>query len=177
MKRNYVISMALAAVGSAALAIGVAHADGFGHGGHHHGSAAAKACIAVMTHDQRANLRSIFGGEKMTLMTDHQTVASDKQALTLAILDKTDLSGPESKLSADQQKLQQEEDAVAAKICATLSTQQQNAAKGLYNNLVALRQSSHLQARNYFKQARTAAGDPAVSQVPSETQSGPQSAE
>jgi hypothetical protein len=178
MKRKYVLSMAAAAIGSAALAVTAAHAYGFGHGGHHHGSAAAKACIAVMTHDQRANLKTILSGEKTTLMSDHQKVRSDKQALTQAILDKTsDLSALEGTLSTDKQKLLQEEDAVAVKICATLNSQQLSAAQGLYKNMLTLRQNTHQQAREYFKQARTAAGDPAASQVPSETQSSPQSVE
>lgn len=175
MSRKYVLSIAAAAIGSVALAVGAAQANGFGHRGHHHGSAAAKACIAVMTHDQRANLKSIFSGEKGTLMHDHQTVVSDQQALTQAILNKTsDLSSLEGTLSSDKQKLLQEEDAVAAKICGSLSAQQLSAAQGLYKNMLALRQSTHQQAREYFKQARTAAGDPASSQVPSGTQSSSQ---
>ncbi len=178
MKRKYVFSCAAAAIGSAALAVAAAHANGFGHGGHRHGSAAAKACIAVMTHDQRANLKSIFSGEKTTLMSDHQKVASDNQDLTQAILGKTsDLSTLENNLSAAKLKLLQDEDATATKICATLNPQQLSAAQGLYKNLLTLRQTTHQQAQDYFKQARTAAGDPAVSQGPSETQSSPQSVE
>lgn len=177
MKRKYVFSMAVAAVGSAALAVAAAHAAYGGHHGHH-GSAAAKACIAVMTKDQRMGLKTIFSGEKTTLKSDHQKLASDEQALTEAILSKTsDLSGLETTVSNDKKTLVQDQDALAVKICATLNSQQLSAADGLYKNLLALRHSTHQQAREYFKQARTAAGDPAATQVPSETQSSPQGVE
>ena len=43
--------------------------------------------------------------------------------------------------------------------------------------LVSLRQSTHQQARDYFKQARTAAGDSSTTVTPGDTQSAPQSVE
>ena len=171
MKRSYFFSLAVAAIGSATLSLAAANANGFGHGGHHHGSAAARACIAVMSHDQRSGLKSIFSGEKSTLMVDHQKLMADQQALSEAILSKnSDLSTLEGNVSADKQKLLQERDAIAVKICGTLNAQQLSAAQGLYKNMVALRQSTHQQAREYIKQARTAAGTTTTSQVPSDTQ-------
>jgi hypothetical protein len=178
MKRSYLFSLAIAAIGSATLSLGAANANGFGHGGHHHGSAAARACIAVMSHDQRSGLKSIFSAEKSTLMGDHQKLMADQQALSQAILSKTsDLSTLEGNVSTDKQKLLQEQDTIAVKICGTLNSQQLSAAQGLYKNMLALRQTTHQQAHEYFKQARSAAGTAATSQVPSDTQSAPQSVE
>ena len=183
MKKKYVFSVAAAAIGSAALAVAAAHAAyGFGHHGHH-GSGAAKPCVAVMTHDQRMGLKAIFKGAKTNIIADHKSVKAAKEALAAAILSgdtTTALSapdGPESKLSAAELKLQQDEDAAAVTICGKLSSQQLSAAEGLYKNMLKLRESSHEKAREYFKQARHNAGDPAVSQVPSETQSSPQGVE
>ncbi len=179
MNRKYVLSIAAGVIGSAAIAVAAAHAHGsFGHHGHHHGSPAAKACIAVMTPDQRAGLKSIFTDAKTTLMSDHQKVASAKQDLTLAILTKKDdLSPLENNLSAASLKMLQDQDAAAAKVCGLLNPKQLSAAEGLYKNMVSLRQSSHQQAHEYFKQARTAAGDAATTQNSGEIQGGPQSAE
>jgi len=179
MNRKYVFSVAAAAVGSAALAVTAAHAfGGFGPHGHHHGSPAAKACIAVMTPDQRANLKSIFTDAKAGLMSDHQKVQSAKHDLTEAILSKhADLGPLENNLSTAKLKLLQDEDAVAVKVCGLLNPKQLSAADGLYKNLLALRQSTHEQARDYFKQARTAAGDTTTSEAPNEPQSAPQSVE
>lgn len=179
MKRKYVVSIGAAVVGSAALVVAAAHAHGgFSAHGHHHGSAAAKACIAVMTPDQRGSLESIFGGVKTNLMNDHQKVASAKDDLTLGILEKKDdLSSLENNLSAAKLKLLQDEDAAAAKVCGLLNPKQLGAAEGLYKNMLALRDSTHEQAREYFKQARSAAGDPAAAAIPGDTQSAPQSVE
>jgi hypothetical protein len=179
MKGKYVFSMAVAAIGSAAVAVAVAHAHGgFGPHGRHHGSPAAKACIAVMTPDQRSSLKSIFMDAKGNLMSDHQKVQSAKQDLTQAILSKNGDLGPlEQNLSAAKLKLLQDEDAAAVKVCGLLNPKQLSAAEGLYKNLLSLRQSTHQQAREYFKQARAAAGDTSASQTPNETQSAPQSVE
>jgi hypothetical protein len=158
MKGKYVLSIAVGAIGSAAIAVTVAYAHGGFH--HHHGSAAAKACIAVMTPDQRGNLKSIFSDAKGTIITDHQNVQSARQALSEAILSKNGNLAPlETSLSNAQMKLLQDEDAAAVKVCGLLNDKQLSAAEGLYKNMVALRQSSHQQARDYFNQARTAAGD------------------
>jgi Skp family chaperone for outer membrane proteins len=148
----------------------VAHAHGgFGAHGHHHGSAAAKACIAVMTPDQRANLKTIFSDSKSSLMTDHQKVMSAKQDLANAILSKTsDLSSLESNLSNAKLKLLQDEDAAAVKVCGMLTDKQLGAAQGLYKNMLALHQSTHQQMMDYFKQARTAAGDTSSTVAPVE---------
>jgi Spy/CpxP family protein refolding chaperone len=165
MNTKYVVAMTAGAIGSAALAFGVAYAHGgFGGHGHHHGSAAAKACIAVMTPDQRANLKPIFTDAKSNLMADHQKVKAARQDLNEAILSKTaDLSSLESNLSSARLKLLQDQDAAAVKVCGMLNDKQLSAAHGLYKNLVALRQSSHQQMRDYFKQARDAAGDTSTS--------------
>jgi hypothetical protein len=173
MNRKYIFSLAAAAIGSTALAVTAANAFG-GHGGHHHGSPAARACIAVMTPDQRSNLKSIFSDAKSTLMMDHQKVESAKQDLEVAIFTKgSDLNTPENNLSAAKLKMLQDQDAAAVKVCGLLNAKQLSAAEDLYKNLVALRQSTHEQARDYFKKARTAAGDPTTS----DTQAAPQSAE
>ncbi len=178
MKRKYVFSIVAAVAGSAALVVAAAHAHGgFGPGGHHHGSSAAQACIAVMTYDQRSNLKSIFTGVKSNLMTDHQNVKIAKEALTLGILQKSDLSPLESSLSAAKLKLLQDEDAAAVKVCGLLNAKQLSAAEGLYKNLAALHKSTHEQAREYFKQARDAAGDPTAAEIPGDAQGAPQSAE
>jgi hypothetical protein len=158
MKGKYVLSIAAGVIGSAAIAVTAAHAHGGFH--HHHGSAAARSCIAAMTPDQRSNLKSIFSDAKGNLMTDHQNVMAAKQALTEAILSKNpNLGQLEANLSKAQSTLLQDEDAAAVKICGSLNAQQLSAAEGLYKNMVSLRQSTHQQAREYFQQARTAAGD------------------
>ncbi len=177
MRMKYVFAIAAAAVGSAAIAV-AAQAHGFGPHGHH-GSGAARSCIAVMTPDQRANLKTIFSGAKADIIADHQKVESAKQELALAILNKTgDVSPQENNLSAARLKLTQDEDAAAAKVCGLLNAKQLSAAEGLYKNMVALRQSTRQQAHEYFKQARSAAGDPALgSTAPGDTQGAPQSVE
>ncbi|HZY58671.1 MAG TPA: hypothetical protein VFE56_02835 [Candidatus Binataceae bacterium] len=160
MKRKYVLSLAAAAIGSGMIAVAAVHAHGFGHHGHH-GSGAARACIAVMTHDQRANLKSVFTDAKTELMGDHQKVKAAKEDLTLAILGKKDdLGALESSLSVAKAKLQQDEDAAAVKVCGLLNPKQLSAAEGLYKNMLTLRETTHKQARDYFKAARSAAGDP-----------------
>ncbi len=169
MKGKYILSIAAGVIGSAAIALTAAHAQGGGFH-HHHGSAAARSCIAVMTPDQRSNLKSIFSDARSTLMTDHQNVRAAKQALTEAILSKnTNLGQLESNLSKAQLTLLQDEDAAAVKICGLLNSQQLSAAEGLYKNLSSLRQSTHQQAFEYFKQARIAAGDTnSAAQTPAE---------
>ncbi len=166
MTRKYILSLAAATIGSGLIAVTAAHAFGPGGHGHHHGSGAIKACIAVMNPDQRAGLKTIFTDEKGTLMPAHQKLRADKQALELAILNKGDVSGAENTLNTDKVALQKAEDDLAVKICAILTDKQPAAAVTLYNGLTALRQSTHEQARTLFKDARTAAGDP-----PSTTQS------
>jgi len=165
MNTRYVVAMTAGAIGSAALAFGVAFAHGgFGGHGHHHGSAAAKACIAVMTPEQRSNLKTIFTEAKSSLKADHQKVMAAKQDLNEAILSKTsDLSSLETNLSNARLKLLQDQDAAAVKVCGMLNDKQMSAAHGLYKNLAALRQSTHQQMRDYFKQARDAAGDTSTS--------------
>jgi hypothetical protein len=159
MNRKYIFSLAAAAIGSGVIAIAAAHAHGFGHHGHH-GSGAARACIAVMTPDQRAGLKGIFGDAKTNIIADHKGVAAAKQDLALAILSKNDnLSTLESNLATAKSKLQQDEDAAAAKVCGVLNPKQLEAAQGLYKNMLALRESTHKQARAYFMDARKSAGD------------------
>jgi hypothetical protein len=160
MTRKYILSLAAATIGSGLIAVTAAHAFGPGGHGHHHGSGAVKACIAVMTPEQRGDLKTIFMTDKGTLMADHQTVRADKQALNVAILKGTGVSDAETNLADAKAKLQKEEDAVAAQICGTLKGTQPAAALTLYNGLTALHESTHEQARTLFKNARTAAGDP-----------------
>jgi Skp family chaperone for outer membrane proteins len=179
MKPKYVLSIAAAVAGGAALLAEAAYAHGgFGPGGRHHGSAAARACIAVMTPDQRADLKSIFADVKGNLMTDHQNVQSAREALTLGILEKKDnLGSLQNSLSAAKLKLLQDEDAAAVRVCGLLNAKQLSAAEGLYKNLAALHKSTREQAREYFKQARSAAGDAAAAEIPGDAQGGPQSVE
>jgi len=170
MNRKYVFSLAAAAIGSGVIAISAAHAYGFGHHGHH-GSGAAKACIAVMTHDEKMGLKTIFSDAKTNIIADHKSAAAAKHDLELAIVKnpKGDFSALETSLANAKSKLQQDQDKVAAEVCGSLNSQQMGAAEGLYKNLLALRESTHSQARAFFKDARTAAGDPAV-QMQSTTQ-------
>lgn len=159
MNRKYILSLAAAAIGSGVIAIGAAQAHGFGHGGRH-GSGAARACIAVMDHDQRAGLKTIFKDAKTNIIADHKAVGAAKQDLALAILSKKDdLSTLETNLATAKSKLQQDEDAAAAKVCGVLNPKQLDAAQGLYKNMLALRESTHKQARAYFMDARKSAGD------------------
>jgi hypothetical protein len=161
MTRKYILSLAAATIGSGLIAVTAAHAFGPGGHGHHHGSAAVKACIAVMTPTERADLKTIFGDYKTDLRTDFQKVRADKEALNVAILTpKGDVSGAENTLATDQATLQKEADELAGKICGTLNGTQQSQALILYNELTALRKTSHEEARAYFKAARSAAGDP-----------------
>jgi hypothetical protein len=163
MTRKHILSLAAATIGSGLIALTSAYAFGPGGGHGHHGSGAIKACIAVMNHDQRSGLKTIFMDEKGTLMPDHQKVRADKQALNLAILTKGDVSGAEATLATDKAALQKEEDALAGKVCGILSTGNPNqlkAAQDLYTGLTALHQNTHEQARTLFKNARTAAGNP-----------------
>jgi hypothetical protein len=160
MTRKYILSLAAATIGSGLIAVTGAYAFGFGGHHGHHGSGAAKACIAVMNHDQRDGLKTIFKGEKGTFFTDHKAAETAKQDLALAILNKGDVSTAENNLSAAKLKVLQDQDAVAAKICGQLNAQQLSAAQNLYKNMTALRQSSHEQARTIFQNARTAAGNP-----------------
>ena len=64
MTRKYILSLAAATIGSGLIAVTGAYAFGFGGHHGHHGSGAARACIAVMNPDQRDDLKSIFKGEK-----------------------------------------------------------------------------------------------------------------
>ncbi len=165
MNRKYVFSLAAAVIGSGVIAISAAHAFGFGHHGHH-GSGAAKACIAVMTHDQRTGLKTIFSDAKTDIIADHKSVAEAKHKLELAILGgsatASEVPGLEASLATAKSTLQTEEDKVAAQVCGVLKPAQLSAAEGLYQNLVTLREKTHAEARAYFLDARKAAGDPAV---------------
>ena len=166
MTRKSILSLAAATIGSGLIAVTAAHAfGGPGGHGHHHGSAAVKACIAVMTHEQRAGLKTIFMGQKDTLIADHQKVHTDQQTLNQVILGlnkSVTLTQAEDTLNTDKAALQLEKDALAAQICGTLSTnpKQLKAAQDLYTGLVALRESTHASARILFQDARKAAGDP-----------------
>ncbi len=169
MTRKYILSLAAATIGSGLIAVTGAYAFGFGGHHGHHGSGAARACIAVMNPGQRADLKNIFKGEKSTFIADHKAVMTAKQNLTLAILknpkvDPSTLTGLETALSSAKAKVQADQDSIATQICGSLTGTQQAAALDLYSNMVALRQSTHQQARTIFQNARKAAGDttPAV---------------
>jgi hypothetical protein len=165
MTRKHILSLAVATVGAGLLAVsGTASAFGAGpHGRHHGGSGAAKACIAVMTKDQRSDLKAVFTKYGPTLRADHKAVFEAKQALETAIFSDPqhpNLSSAETALASAKSTLQEQEDAAASAVCAILNPKQLSAAQGLYGDLVALRESAHKQAREDFQKARSAAGDP-----------------
>jgi hypothetical protein len=167
------IFMLAAAVASGLIAVTVVHAEGLGHRDRPL-SEAAQACLAVIRKDQRAGLDIIFTGQKSAFMADQKAWLGAKDDVSLAILTKGDVTTAENKLSAAKAKVQQDEDAMAAKICGLLDKKQLSAAEDLYKNLTALRQSGDEHADNYFKAARSAAGDPASQNAVGD---GPQNAE
>jgi hypothetical protein len=146
-------SFVLIAVGAAT----DAHAFGT-HGGMHH-SGAIMPCVAVMTQAQKANLKTVFGSQKATLRSDWQNVASVRKALTTAILSGSkDVSKEETALNTARQQLVKDKDALAMQVCGQLSPSQLQAASTLFTNLSNLHESTHSQARQYFRQAKAAAG-------------------
>jgi hypothetical protein len=158
MKNGSILPVMAVVIISCALLAENANAQGFR--GHHHGNSAVGPCIAVMSSSQRANLKATFSSEKQTLQTDHQNVASAKQALVSAILSGSkDVSSQESALASAQQQLQKDSDSVAEQVCGQLSSTQLSAAQTLFNNLTTLHQNSRAQAKTYFQQAQAAAGN------------------
>jgi len=140
--------------GAAVLGLAVsAHAFG-GHDGHHHGSPALAACMAVTPHSSKSTLWSTFKGS--SLHTDMEAAQTAKNNLAEQILAKnTSLTQYETALSQAQLKLIQDEDAVAQSVCGQLSSTQLAAASTLYTNLQNNRQTVH----GYFEAAHQASGD------------------
>jgi hypothetical protein len=160
MTRKGVLSLAAVTIGAGLLAVGTASAFGFGHHGHH-GSGAARACLAVMPKDQRPQLKSIFTKYGPTLKADRKAVFEAKQAVEQGILTKSsDLATLEGNLATAKTNLQHEEDLVAGDICGLLNMTQLGAADNLYNELVALRENTHKQAREDVQKARESVGLP-----------------
>jgi hypothetical protein len=152
------VSPFIATVAGAAILMIAASAYAFsGHGaGHHHGSPALAACMAVAPQSTRSNLRSTFKGS--SLWADRQAVSTAKHNLAQQILAKnTSLGQYESALSNAQLKMIQDEDAIAQNVCGQLSQTQLAAASTLYTNLQNNRQT----VRGYFQAAHQASGDAA----------------
>jgi hypothetical protein len=125
-----------------------------GHGGHHHGSPALAACMAVTPKSAKSTLWSTF--KSSPLHTDMQAVQTAKSNLAEQILAKnTSLTQYETALSQAQLKVIQDEDAVAQNVCGQLSSTQLAAASTLYTNLQSNRQT----VRGYFEAAHQASGD------------------
>ena len=145
----------IATIAGAAIIALAASAQAFsGHGGHHHGSPALAACMAVAPQSTKANLRTTFKGS--SLWTDKQAVQTAKNNLAQQILAKnTSLTQYETALSQAQLKVIQDQDAVAQNVCGQLSSTQLAAASTLYTNL----QNNHQAVRSYFETAHQAAGD------------------
>ena len=77
----------IATIAGAAIIALAASAQAFsGHGGHHHGSPALAACMAVAPQSTKANLRTTFKGS--SLWTDKQAVQTAKNNLAQQILAK-----------------------------------------------------------------------------------------
>jgi hypothetical protein len=158
MKNGSILPVTSLIILSGALLTGNAYA--FGYGGDYRGMSAMGPCIAVMSSSQRANLKQTLSTRKQTLKTDHQNVASAKQALVSAILSGSkDVSSQESALTTAQQQLQKDEDSTAEQVCGQLSATQLSAAQTLFNNLTTLHANTRAQAKAYFQQAQTAAGN------------------
>jgi hypothetical protein len=140
--------------GAAILALAASALAFSGHGGHHHGSPALAACMAVAPQSTKANLHSTFKGS--SLWTDKQAVQTAKNNLAQQILAKnTSLGQYESALSNAQLKVIQDEDTIATGVCGQLSSTQLAAASTLYTNLQNNRQT----VRGYFQTAHLASGD------------------
>src|SRR2546423_4954404 len=136
----------LALIGSAFLTAKAANAQCFG--GHHRSGSAIRSCIAVMSSAQKANLKQLFSEQKQTLMTDHQNVASARNALTTAILSGSkDVSSQEAALASAQQQCQKDGDATAAQVCSQLNSTQLSAAQTLFSNMSTLHANTRQQAR------------------------------
>jgi hypothetical protein len=151
------VAAAVAGAGLLSLA-GYASAYG-GHGFHHHGGSAVSSCVAVMSPARKENLKGIFSGQRNTLKTDFENVATAQKALSAAILSgNKDLSTQETALANARQQLQKDRDAAAMQVCGELNSTQLSAAHTLFNNLSALHESTHQQARSYIESAKTAAG-------------------
>jgi hypothetical protein len=147
-------SLFIAAVTGAAILTFAAYAQAFsGHGGHHRGSPALAACLAVTPKSAKTNLWPTF--KSSSLRSDRQAVWTAKQNLTQQILAKNpSLTGYETALSQAQLKVIQDKDAIAQSVCGQLSVSQLTAASTLYTNLQSNRQT----IRGYFEAAHQAAG-------------------
>jgi hypothetical protein len=145
----------IATIAGAAILALAASAQAFsGHGGHHHGSPALAACMAVAPQSTKANLHSTFKGS--SLWADKQAVETAKNNLAQQILAKnTSLGQYEAALSSAQLKVIQDEDSIATGVCGQLSPTQLAAASTLYTNLQNNRQT----VRGYFQTAHQASGD------------------
>jgi hypothetical protein len=156
MNRKYVISLAAAVLGSAALAATAVHADGgwgFGdHHGHHGGSLVRKVCLVALPASERPQVKAIFEKAGPGLKTDFEAVKKDRDALADDILSGNDsgLTGAESTLNNDAATLRSAEEAVTAQICGLLNQEQLGKAKTLYGQLQANRET----VRGYFEAAR-----------------------
>lgn len=127
-------------------------------GRRHHGTA-IMPCAVVMTPQQKANLKTVFSGQRRTLHSDWQNVMAAHKALTAAILaGSKDVSSQEAALTVAQQQLMKDKDALAMQVCGQLDSSQLSAASTLFNNLSSLHESTHRQARQYFQEAKAAAG-------------------
>ena len=147
----------IATIAGAAIIALAASAQAFaGHGGHHHGSPALAACMAVAPQSTKANLHSTFKGS--SLWTDKQAVQTAKNNLAQQILAKNiSLGQYESALSQAQLKVIQDQDTIAEGVCGQLSSTQLAAASTLYTNLQNNRQT----IKGYFDTAHQASGDAA----------------
>jgi hypothetical protein len=140
--------------GAAILGLAVSAHAFPGGGGHHHGSPALAACMAVTPQSAKSTLWSTVKGS--TLHTDMEAVQTAKNNLAQQILAKnTSLTQYETALSQAQLKVIQDQDAVAENVCGQLSSTQLAAASTLYTNL----QNNHQTVRGYFEAAHQASGD------------------
>jgi hypothetical protein len=160
MTRKSILMLA-AIIAGELVVVAAVHAESLGGHRDQHLSEAAQACLVVIRQDQRRGLDKIFREQKSVFIADDKAWSAAKHDVSLAILTKSDMTTPENNLFAAKTKVQHDEDAMAAKICGLLDKKQLSAAEDLYKNLTALRQSSDEEAGNYFKAARSAAGDPA----------------
>jgi hypothetical protein len=157
MNRKYVISLAAAVLGSAALAATAVHADGgwgggFGHHGRHGGSLVRKVCLVALPADKHPEVKGIFEKAGPGLKTDFETVKKDREAVADAILSRNDsgLTSAENTLNTDAATLRSAQEAVTAQICGLLDQDQLGKAKTLYGQLQANRETVH----GYFEAAR-----------------------
>src|SRR5271163_857593 len=135
------IFMLVAAIASELIAVTAVHAERLGGHRDQHLSETAQACLAVIRQAQRPALDTIFKEQKSAFMADDKVWSEANHDGSLAILTKGDVTTAENNLSAAKAKVQQDEDAMAAKICGLLDKKQLGAAEDLYKNLTALRQS------------------------------------